>query len=128
MNSSNRFTFLFVIFLCSAMFAAATENGKIPITTSSEKAKSDFLKGRDLAEKLRVQDSMQYFQSAVKADPNFALAHLNIAFAQPNGREFIEDVNKAVSLSDKASQGEKLWDPGCSSGRQWTAIKARRVF
>lgn len=109
MKSSNRFTFLLLIFLCSSIFAAAAENGKIPITTSSEKAKSDFLKGRDLAEKLRVQDSMQYFQSAIKADPNFALAHLQLSFAEPNGRSFIEDLNKAVSLSDKASQGEKLW-------------------
>jgi tetratricopeptide (TPR) repeat protein len=116
MNASKWIIFLFLIFLCSAMFAAASENGKIPITTSSEKAKSDFLKGRDLAEKLRIQDSVQYFQNAIKADPNFALAHLNLAFAQPNGRLFIEDVNKAVTLSDKASQGEKLWILGFQAG------------
>jgi len=116
MKSSKQFTFLLLIIFCSAVFAAASESGKIPISTSSEKAKTDFLKGRDLAEKLRVQDSMQYFQSAIKSDPNFALAHLQLAFAEPNGRSFIEDLNKAVTLSDKASQGEKLWILGVQAG------------
>src|SRR5262245_47033749 len=109
MNSSNRIALLLMIFLCSTIFAVAPENGKITITTDSEQATHVFLKGRDLAEKLRVQDSMQYFQRAIKADPDFALAHLQLAFAEPNGRSFIDDVNKAVGLSDKASQGEKLW-------------------
>jgi tetratricopeptide (TPR) repeat protein len=116
MNTSKRITFVFLIFLCNAIFAPASENGKIPITTSSEQAKNDFLKGRDLAEKLRIQDSKQYFQSAIKADPNFALAHLNLAFAEANGRSFIDDLSKAVSLSDKASQGEKLWILGVQAG------------
>ena len=128
MNSSNRIAFLFVIFLCCSILAAAPESGKIPITTSSEKAKSDYLKGRDLAEKLRVQDSMQYFQSAIKADPNFALAHLNLAFAEPNGRSFIEDLNKAVSLSDKASQGEKLWILAVQAGANGLPSKQGEYF
>lgn len=128
MNSSNRFVFLFVIFLCTAVFAVAAEDGKIPITTTSEKAKSDYLKGRDLAEKLRVQDSMQYFQSAIKADPNFALAHLNLAFAEPNGRLFNDDLNKAVSLSNKASQGEKLWILAVQAGANGLPSKQGEYF
>lgn len=85
------------------------EGGKIPITTSSKQAKNDYLKGRDLAEKLRIQDSMQYFQKAIEADPNFAVAYLNLAFAEPSARAFIEDVNKAAALSGRVSKGEKLW-------------------
>ena len=128
MNSSRRIVFLFVILLCCAIFAAASESGKIPITTTSEKAKSDYLKGRDFAEKLRVQDSHQYFQSAVKTDPNFAVAYLNLAFAEPNGRAFNEDLNKAVALSDKASKGEQLWILAVQAGANGLPSKQGEYF
>src|SRR5688572_31933097 len=32
--------------------------GKIPVTTASAEARSEFLKGRDLSEKLRITDSI----------------------------------------------------------------------
>src|SRR5262245_55682541 len=127
MNSSSRITLLFVFFLCSNIFAAP-ESGKIPITTSSEEAKNHYLKGRDLADKLRIQDSVQHFQSAVKADPNFAAAYLNLAFAEPNGRVFIEDVNKAVSLSNKASKGELLWILAVQAGANGLPSKQGEYF
>ncbi len=53
---------------------------KIPITTSSSEALDLFLQGRDLAEKIRFQEALRYFQEAVEEDPNFAMAHLNLAF------------------------------------------------
>src|SRR5262249_27729107 len=82
--------------------------GKIPITTSSAEAKSEFLQGRDLAEKLRVTDSIQHYEKAVSLDPSFATAELNLATSAPTGREFFDHLNKAVSLADKASNGERL--------------------
>src|SRR5262245_38843328 len=77
--------------------------GKIPITTASADAKSEFLQGREKAEKLQVTDSIQHFQKAASLDPNFASAELNLAISAPTGKEFFEHLDRAVALADKAS-------------------------
>lgn len=59
--------------------AAKTEPsaaGKIPVTTSSDEARKEFLQGRNLNEKLLIQDSIQHFDKAISLDPNFACAEL----------------------------------------------------
>ena len=88
--------------------ATAPDGGKIPVTTASADAKAAFLEGRDLAEKLVITDSIEHFQKAASLDPNFALAELSLANSAPTGGEFFEHLHKAVSLADKASNGEKL--------------------
>jgi tetratricopeptide (TPR) repeat protein len=87
----------------------AATGGKVPITTKSEEARNEFLQGRDLAEKLLAQDSLQHFDKAIVLDPDFASAELARANNSPTAKEFFEHLNKAVSLSDKASDGEKLF-------------------
>ena len=82
--------------------------GKIPITTSSADARAAYLQGRDQFEKLLVTNSVAQFQKAISLDENFALAELAMANASPNGKEFFEHLNRAVVLSEKASDGEKL--------------------
>jgi hypothetical protein len=67
---------------------AAATNGKIAITTSSDEARKEFLAGRDLAERLRITDSLAHFDKAISLDPNFALAELNRANASPTAKEF----------------------------------------
>lgn len=82
--------------------------GKIPITAKSQKAKDNFLKGRDLAEKLRFSDAREFYRAAVDADPDFAIAWSSMAGTEPSGKEFFEDVNTAYALRDKVSDGERL--------------------
>jgi tetratricopeptide (TPR) repeat protein len=84
------------------------DDGKIPISTASEEAKKDFLQGRDLAEKLRLQNSIQHFENAVAKDPNFASAYFQLAQASPTAKGFFDNMKKAVALADKASEGERL--------------------
>ncbi len=86
----------------------SSDDGKIPITTSSEEAKQEFLKGRDLAEKLQLQDSLQHYDKAISLDPNFALAELGRANASQTAKDFFDHLEKAVSLVSKVSEGEKL--------------------
>ena len=90
--------------------------GKIAITTTSEAARADFIKGRSLAENLRLEDSRQYFRSAIGKDPNFAMAHLSLANSSPTGTEFFEHLGHAVKLADKASPGERLTIEGAQAG------------
>lgn len=109
--------------------AAATNNsGKIPITSSSEDAKKEFMAGRDLAEKLLVTDSLQHYDKAISLDPNFASAELNRATSSPTAKEFFDHLKKAVSLADKASDGERLLILGTQAGADGDAAKQREYL
>jgi len=88
--------------------AASSDGGKIPITTSSEEARKEFLTGRDLSERLLAQESLPHFDKALALDPEFASAELARAVSSPTTKEFFEHQKKAVSLTSKASNGEKL--------------------
>lgn len=88
--------------------SASSEGAKIPITTKSEEAKKEFLQGRALAEKLQAQDSLAHFDRAIALDPDFASAELARCTASPTAKEFFDHQQKAVSLAEKASEGEKL--------------------
>jgi tetratricopeptide (TPR) repeat protein len=88
--------------------AASAGGGKIPITTKSEEAKKEFLLGRDLAEKLQAQDSIQHFDKAIALDPEFASAELARANSAATAKEFFDHLNRAVALADKTSEGERL--------------------
>jgi tetratricopeptide (TPR) repeat protein len=110
--------------------AANTDSaaGKIPVTTSSDEARKEFLQGRDLNEKLLIQDSIQHFDKAISLDPNFAWAELSRAQVSPTGKEFFEHLKKAVSLADKASNGEKLLILGTEAGANGNAAKQKEYF
>src|SRR5215210_2755697 len=105
--------------------AASPEGGKIPVTTSSEEARKEFLQGRDLAERLLAQDSIQHFDKAITLDPNFALAELGRANAAQTAKEFFEHLKKAVDLSGKASEGERLLILATQAGANGEAVKQK---
>lgn len=85
--------------------AAATD--KIPITTSSPEARENYLKGRELAEKLRATDARRFYEQAVARDPDFALAHLGLANTAGTTKEFIDAVTRAAALAGRVSDGER---------------------
>ncbi len=94
----------------------AATDGKVPITTASPEARAAYLQGRDLAERLRVQESRPFFEKAIAADPNFALGWLGLANAQASAKEFFAKLGKAASLSGKVSDGERLMILGADAG------------
>ncbi len=89
---------------------------KIPITTSSEDARALYLKGRDLAEKLRATDARHYYEQAVAKDPYFALAHLGLANTSGTTKEFIDATTRAASLAGQISEGERHLVLGLEAG------------
>ncbi|MBU2624713.1 MAG: tetratricopeptide repeat protein, partial [candidate division Zixibacteria bacterium] len=104
------------VYILSGVAAVAGEVGKIPLSTKSDRALEYYLRGRSLAEKLRGQESRRYFQEAINEDPNFAMAYFQLAFAQPSTKGFFESFNKALSLIDNVSEGEKLMILGSEAG------------
>lgn len=101
-------SFLIVLILLTGCTKKIEDVGKVPITTVSDEAKQDFLKGRDMFEKLQFQESLQHFENALAKDNNFALAYYYHANANTTTKGFFEDLDKAVALADKISEGEKL--------------------
>ncbi len=83
-------------------------DARVPVTTSSDAARAEYVQGRTLFDNLQITDANTRFKKAVELDPNFALAELAIANTSPTGTEFFEHLNKAVALADKVSNGEKL--------------------
>jgi tetratricopeptide (TPR) repeat protein len=107
--------------------AAAKNDGKIAITTSSEEARKEYLAGRDLQEKLRITDSIAHFDKAISLDPNFALAELNRANVSPP-KEFFEHLKKAVALADKASDGERMLIQATEAGANGDPTKQKEIL
>jgi tetratricopeptide (TPR) repeat protein len=105
--------------------AVLAEGGKIPVTTASEEARSEFLRGRDLAERLQITDSYSHFQKAVALDPGFAWAELSVANSAPTAKEFFEHLDKAVRLADKASDGERLLILAAQAGSNNDTVKQK---
>ena len=100
-------SFCFILILFTGCTKKQDE-GKVQITAASDEAMQDFLKGRDLFEKLRFQNSLQHFENAIAKDNNFALAYYYHSLANPTNKGFFEDINKAAALADKVSDGERL--------------------
>jgi tetratricopeptide (TPR) repeat protein len=109
----------------STSASASSENAKIPITTKSEEARNEFLQGRALAEKLQAQDSLAHFDHAIALDPEFASAELARCNASPTAKEFFEHQQKAISLADKASEGERLLILANQAGANGDAAKQK---
>ncbi len=105
--------------------AAAAEGGKLPVTTRSEEARQEFLKGRDLSERLLGQEALPHFDKAIGLDHEFASAELARANSAPTAKDFFDHLNKAVSLADKASEGEKLLILANEAGANGEVVKQK---
>ena len=109
---------LSAVCVLSVALAAQDKQGadKIPITTASVEARQLYLKGRDLAEKLRATDARRFYEQAVEKDKNFALAYVGLANTSGTTKEFIDAVNRAASLAGGVSEGERHIIGGLESG------------
>jgi tetratricopeptide (TPR) repeat protein len=107
---------------------ATQEEGKIPITTESGKAKEYFLQGRELFEKLRGQDARPFFEKAIAEDEDFAMAYLFRSFVMPSVKEFWQNLNKAKELIGGVSEGERLWILGVEAGASGLPMKQREMY
>jgi tetratricopeptide (TPR) repeat protein len=88
--------------------AASSDAAKIPITTTSDEARKEFLQGVDLSDRLLGQESLQHFDKAIALDPTFASAELARANNSVTAKDFFDHQKKAMALADKVSEGEKL--------------------
>ncbi len=119
---------LIVIILSFALSCANKDAGKIPITTNSKEARQLFIEGRSYADRLQAQESKTYLEKAVEKDSEFAMGFLYLSFAQSTAREFFEYMDKAKALTEKVSEGEKLWILGFDAGVNGLPMKQREYY
>ena len=96
--------------LLSSATVRSAENvsAKVPVTTASDEARKEFLEGLELADNLETAKSLAHFDKAIALDPSFATAYLNRANISLTMKDFLENMNGAVSHKDAASEGERL--------------------
>jgi tetratricopeptide (TPR) repeat protein len=109
----------------TAPSVASASEGKVPITTKSDEARQEFLRGQSLADRLLAQDSLQHFDKAIALDPDFATAEMARANSSPTPKEFFEHQQKATALADKVSDGEKLLILANQAGANAEVIKQK---
>src|ERR1035437_3348726 len=122
------FVFSFILLGLVGCSVTPKDAGKIPITTASDDAKQNFIKGRDLTEQLQGQESLQYLTKAIAADTTFALAYLTRSAFQSTAKDFFDDLNKAVSLAGNSSQGEQLMISGFEAGVNANPVKQKEDY
>jgi tetratricopeptide (TPR) repeat protein len=109
----------------STSAAFASDAGKLPITTRSREARQEFVEGRDLSEKLLLQESLTHFQKAVALDPDFASAELALATNAVTTKDFFDHLSRAVHLAEKTSEGEKLLILANEAGANGEVVKQK---
>jgi bleomycin hydrolase len=93
-------------------FGATAETGtvmKVPMSTSSEVAKSHFVKGLGELDLDKPSKALAHFQSASKVDPDFALARLGIAYASSSPEATASNLKAASMKAGNASDAEQAW-------------------
>jgi len=101
---------LLAFILCIVFFLScktADQKDEMTITTASDEALQLFLQGRDKWENIETVAAAELLDQAIEKDPDFALAYLYRAFTGRGYPLYRENLNKAVSLIDKISDGEK---------------------
>jgi tetratricopeptide (TPR) repeat protein len=116
-----------LLILLPFLIAACGEE-RLPISTSSEVALENFLKARDLFEKVNYQDAVPYLENAIAEDSTFALAYLFLAQTRPSVTERYELIEKAKSLADNVSRGERLIILGYEAGAFGYSKKQEKYF
>jgi tetratricopeptide (TPR) repeat protein len=108
------------------LFAHEDPNG-MQITTRSRRAHILFEQGLDKMELLHQQAGLDLWRRAVKADPNFALAHICIAFFSQDPAEQVVEREKALATRKYSGAEEQLiidWQANASQARWVPAIQA----
>src|ERR1700680_1235128 len=105
----------------------ASQATNISITTSRPDARKLFESGMVEFENEHIQVALENWQTAIKKDPSFALAHLFISEASYDPAEQKTERRRAKALAETVTPGEKLlikWLMGVQEEQYVTAIRA----
>jgi len=100
--------------------------GEMPITTASQEARQLYVRALDKSENIEVEAAAALLEQAIAKDPAFAMAYLLRAQSGGGFNVSRENLEKAVSLADKVSAGERHWILAAKAQSDSDSIAAKR--
>jgi tetratricopeptide (TPR) repeat protein len=79
----------------------------LPITTTSERAREHFVRGRTAAHHYQFAEAREHLDQAIAADPSFVLAHLHRGGSAKYLSEVQDYLARAEANRSRASEGEQ---------------------
>ena len=115
-------TVLIVAISFTLLNCNSPKSSKIPITTTSEKAREYYTEGISLQENFRGNEAVYFYLKAIAEDPDFAMAYLRMAQVQTTPNQFLKYLTKAQAKISNISKGEKLFiliaEEGASNNKE----------
>ena len=105
---THKYFYAFLFIACLASYDLTAQVNDVPITTSSKEAMKFFLEGREKFENQEIAAANSLFDKAIEKDPDFAIAYIYRAESGGGFDIMKKNIDKAVSLADKVTPGEKL--------------------
>jgi tetratricopeptide (TPR) repeat protein len=101
----------FLVALMLSLFSCGNPvpDKEMPITTSSDEARTFFLQGRDFWDASQASKAAELFDKAIEADPGFAQAYFYRATSGGGNDVYVANLDKAFSLMDQVSEGEQVF-------------------
>jgi tetratricopeptide (TPR) repeat protein len=127
MGSSKLRILIPALFAFSMLAVAHDVPTGMHISTKSSQAHVAFEKGMAKMEMLHIEDGLQSFRDAVKADPQFALGHIVLMFFSQDPTEQVAERDKALATRAAANNEEGLvidWLANASQAHYIPAIQA----
>jgi tetratricopeptide (TPR) repeat protein len=116
-----------VLILALASAGAQPARDALGMTAKSPKARAAFEDGLAKVETLHVQAGLASWRKAAQEDPNFALAHILLAYFSPDPTEQVAEREKALATRKVAGNEEQLivdWLANASQTKWVPAIQA----
>jgi tetratricopeptide (TPR) repeat protein len=98
--------FFILIFLQVPIYVYS-QSTEIPITTTTDEARSFFMEGRYKYENIQYATASALFDEAILTDPGFAMAYLYRARCGGSYNLVNENLSRAEALINNVSEGEK---------------------
>lgn len=102
------FTCLFIACQSNKTSQMTYPEGEIPVSTASDEAMQEFLKGLELLDQGNVQKARSYFDKALELDPNFVSAQMYRGNTASSAKDWADNRDKFLAMRDKANEGEAL--------------------
>jgi tetratricopeptide (TPR) repeat protein len=119
--------FTVIFFIASLSAAAPLDSGGMQISTKSPSARASFEQGLAKMETLHIEAGLQNWRNATQIDPNFALAHIFLAYFAQDPTEQMAEREKALATRKFAGPEEQLiidWLANGSESQFVPAIQA----
>lgn len=119
--------FIIVSIIAMLPAVAQSQSGGMEMSTKSRSARASFMQGLAKMETLHIQAGLQNWRNAAQSDPNFALAHIFLAYFAQDPTEQMAEREKALATRNFAGPEEQLivdWLANGSKSQFVPAIQA----